>query len=64
MRPTPIAAGAKSGPPDSIMTVFQERALFIAALWMIPGAMLLIIYQVFTYRTFGGKVVLGQGTHY
>jgi cytochrome bd-type quinol oxidase subunit 2 len=54
--------------PERSLTVVNAAAspgaLFIAALWMIPGAMLLIIYQVFTYRTFGGKVVLGQGTHY
>jgi cytochrome d ubiquinol oxidase subunit II len=54
--------------PERSLTVVNAAAspgaLFTAAMWMIPGAMLLVIYQVFVYRTFGGKVVLGPGTHY
>ncbi len=54
--------------PERSLTVVNTAAppgaLFTAAIWMIPGAMLLVIYQVFVYRTFRGKVVLGPGTHY
>jgi cytochrome bd ubiquinol oxidase subunit II len=42
----------------------SPEALSTAALWMIPGALLLVIYQVFVYLTFGGKVSLGPETHY
>ena len=38
--------------------------LLVAALWMIPGVILLTIYQGFVYRMFKGKVALGTGAHY
>ncbi len=39
-------------------------ALLPALLWMIPGVILLVTYQVVVYRTFRGKAVLGAGAHY
>jgi len=44
-----------AAPPD---------ALLPALLWMIPGVLLLAIYQVAVYRVFAGRVVLGKSTHY
>jgi cytochrome bd ubiquinol oxidase subunit II len=38
--------------------------LSTASLWIIPGVILLAIYQVFAYRTFRGKVALDAGAHY
>jgi cytochrome d ubiquinol oxidase subunit II len=38
--------------------------LLAATLWIIPGVILLIIYQGFVYRTFRGKVALDTGAHY
>lgn len=39
-------------------------ALLIALLWMIPGALLIAVYQFAAYRAFAGRVVLGESTHY
>ena len=54
--------------PERSLTIANAAAapggLLAAALWMIPGTILLAIYQVFVYRTFKGKVVLGTGAHY
>jgi hypothetical protein len=54
--------------PERSLTIANAAAapagLLAAALWMIPGVILLAIYQGFVYRTFKGKVVLGTGAHY
>lgn len=54
--------------PERSLTVANAAAdpgaLLAAVTWIIPGAILVIVYQVFVYRTFGGKVVLGPGAHY
>lgn len=39
-------------------------ALRAALLWMIPGGLLLVVYQIVVYRVFGGRVRLGEGAHY
>lgn len=39
-------------------------SLLPALIWMVPGLILLGVYQVFVYRTFSGKVVLGAGAEY
>jgi cytochrome bd ubiquinol oxidase subunit II len=39
-------------------------ALLPALLWMIPGMLLLGVYQVVVYRIFAGRVALGGSTHY
>jgi cytochrome d ubiquinol oxidase subunit II len=39
------------------------HALAVAALWMLPGVVLLGLYQVVVYRTFRGRVVT-PGPHY
>lgn len=58
-----------SGPhPERSLTIANAAAapagLFAGALWMIPGVILLAIYQGVVYRTFKGKVVPGTGAHY
>jgi len=54
--------------PERSLTIANAAAapggLLAAALWMIPGVILLAIYQGFVYRTFTGKVALGSGAHY
>ncbi len=54
--------------PERSLTIANAAAsppgLVAAALWMIPGVVLLGIYQVFVYRTFRGKVALDTGAHY
>ncbi len=41
------------------------RAKMIGAAWRVRwGLILLGVYQVFVYRTFSGKVVLGAGAEY
>ncbi len=54
--------------PERSLTIANAAAasagLISASLWMIPGFILLAIYQVFVYRTFRGKVVLETGAHY
>jgi cytochrome d ubiquinol oxidase subunit II len=54
--------------PERSLTVANAAAapgaLVTAVIWIIPGAILVVIYQVFVYRTFGGKVTLGPGAHY
>ncbi len=54
--------------PERSLTVANAAAapgaLVAAVTWLIPGAILVLVYQVFVYRTFGGKVVLGPGAHY
>lgn len=39
-------------------------ALLPALLWMIPGVLLLAVYQVVVYRVFAGRVTLQNGAHY
>ncbi len=54
--------------PERSLTVVNAAAapggLIAAALWMVPGTILLALYQVFAYRTFKGKVALDTGAHY
>ncbi len=54
--------------PERSLTIANAAAgspgLVAASLWMIPGVILLAIYQAFVYRTFRGKVVLETGAHY
>jgi cytochrome d ubiquinol oxidase subunit II len=54
--------------PERSLTIANAAAtpggLLAAALWMIPGVILLAIYQGFVYQLFKGKVVLGPGAHY
>jgi cytochrome bd ubiquinol oxidase subunit II len=54
--------------PERSLTIANAAAapggLLTAALWMIPGVILLAVYQGFVYRTFKGKVALGAGAHY
>ena len=54
--------------PERSLTVANAAtspaALFVAAIWMIPGAILLAAYQVVVHRTFHGRVSLGEGTDY
>lgn len=39
-------------------------SLLPALLWMVPGVILLAVYQIAVYRVFRGRVVLGDGAHY
>ena len=54
--------------PERSLTIANAAAapggLLAGALWMIPGVILLTIYQGFVYRTFKGKVVPGTEAHY
>lgn len=50
-----LTVGNAAAPPGS---------LFPALLWLIPGLILLGVYQAVVYRIFRGKVVLGAGNEY
>jgi cytochrome bd ubiquinol oxidase subunit II len=54
--------------PERSLTIANAAAasggLLAGALWMIPGVILLAIYQGVVYRTFKGKVVPDTGAHY
>jgi len=44
--------------------VSSPGGLATALLWLVPGVVLLLAYQVVVYRVFSGKVQLGSGAHY
>ncbi len=54
--------------PERSLTVANAAdatgGLLAASLWMIPGVILLAIYQGFVYRTFKGKVMPGTRANY
>ncbi len=50
-----LTVGNAAAPPGSLLP---------ALIWMIPGLILLTVYQVFVYRTFSGKIVLGAEAKY
>lgn len=54
--------------PERSLTVANAAAassgLVIAALWLIPGVVLILVYQVVVYRVFAGKVRIDAGAHY
>lgn len=54
--------------PERSLTVATAAAgpvgLAAALLWIGPGLLLLIVYQVVVYRIFAGKVTLDTGAHY
>jgi len=54
--------------PERSLTVANAVSapggLATALLWLIPGVVLLLAYQVVVYRAFAGKVQLGTGAHY
>ena len=54
--------------PERSLTVANAAAassgLVIAALWLLPGVVLILVYQVVVYRVFAGKVRIDAGAHY
>jgi cytochrome d ubiquinol oxidase subunit II len=54
--------------PERSLTVANAAAapsgLLAAADWVIPGVVLVLIYQVVMYRIFRGRTVLERGAHY
>ena len=54
--------------PERSLTVANAAAapagLVAAARWLIPGVILILIYQGVAYRTFKGRVVLDRSAHY
>jgi hypothetical protein len=65
----PVPVSAALGAPSREQLDDRERRRCARrapcrTLWMIPGVILLAVYQGFVYRTFKGKVVPGTGAHY
>ena len=54
--------------PERSLTVTNAAAapegLLAAARWLIPGVVLILIYQVVVYRIFRGRTVLDRSAHY
>jgi cytochrome d ubiquinol oxidase subunit II len=54
--------------PERSLTVSNAAAaaggLLTAAAWLLPGVVLILVYQVVVYRVFAGKVRIDGGAHY
>lgn len=54
--------------PERSLTVANAASapsgLTAAALWLLPGVVLVLAYQVIVYRVFAGKVRIDAGAHY
>ncbi len=54
--------------PERSLTVANAAAsssgLVTAAFWLLPGVLLILLYQVVVYRVFAGKVRINAGAHY
>ncbi len=54
--------------PERSLTITNAAAapsgLVSATLWLLPGVVLIVIYQVVVYRVFAGKVRVDAGAHY
>jgi len=54
--------------PERSLTVANTAAassgLVTATLWLLPGVVLILVYQIVLYRVFAGKVRIDAGAHY
>ena len=53
-----IAKAAKS------VAAAAPGGLLAAAYWVVPGVVLVLIYQIVMYRIFRGRTTLDRGAHY
>jgi len=50
--------------PPRYNATAASSGLLAAALWLLPGVVLILVYQMVVYRVFAGKVLVDAAAHY